>query len=257
MKSLLDPRRLIGIAPLEFDGVGECGMMARRAMCDVLIGGVVTLLGGCGLFGGNSYRFKMTVDVETSEGVRTGSSVYKVLAFKTSELITGGSSSDSTLTGEALAMDLPGGKTLFALLRMASGTSADDDLATMSMRAMDPAMINTEKDKSAQRISSGDGISSPAEVAPKDYPLLVTFADINDPTSVARVDPADFAASFGAGVRLKRIVVKKTGDMQTDKIAERLLAMRIQDGHGLDRTRGVTANPTLAQQLGYADFARR
>ena len=198
-------------------------MMARRAMFDVLVGGVVTLLGGCGLFGGNSYRFKMTVDVETPEGMRTGSSVYKVLAFKTSELITGGSSSDSTLTGEALAMDLPGGKTLFALLRMASGTGANDDLAIMSMRAMDPAMVNTEKDKSARRISSEDGIKSPAEVAPKDYPLLVTFGDIDDPGSVKRVDPANLAASFGARVRLKRVVVEKTDEDVTTGIRSRFI----------------------------------
>ena len=196
-------------------------MMARRGVMVLLAGGATALLSGCGLFGGNSYRFKMTVDVETPDGVRTGSSVYKVLAFKTSELITGGSSSDSTLTGEALAMDLPGGKTLFALLRMATGTSADDHLAIMSMRAMDPAFANN-KVESAQRISSGNGINSPVEVAPEDYPLLVTFAGINDPTSVERVDPANFAASFGSGVRLKRIVVEKTNENVTTRIEGRL-----------------------------------
>ena len=76
-------------------------MMARRGVMGVLAGGVAAVLGGCGVLGGNSYRFKLTVEVETPKGLRTGSSVYEVLAFKTSELITGGTSSDSTIKGES------------------------------------------------------------------------------------------------------------------------------------------------------------
>jgi hypothetical protein len=143
-----------------------------------------------------------------------------VSAFKTSELITGGSSSDSTLKGEAVAVDLPGGKTFFALLRMANGTSSDDNLAIMSMKAMDPA-YNHDRKLSAQRIVSGDGIRSPADVAPADYPMLVTFGDNNDPTSVTRVDPGGLAASFGTGVRLKRIMVEVTDEAVTSGIGTR------------------------------------
>lgn len=118
-------------------------------------------------------------------------------------------------------VDLGNGRVLFALLRMANGMSSDDHLAIMSMKAMDPAYANNKKD-SAQRIASGSGIISPAEVAPQDYPLLLTFTDIKDPTSVARVDPANLAASFGPGVRLKRIVVEVTDDDVTMGIEEQL-----------------------------------
>jgi hypothetical protein len=196
-------------------------MMARRGVLGILAGGAAALLSGCGLIGGNSYRFKMTVEVETPQGVKTGSSVYEVSAFKTSELITGGGSSDSTLKGEAVAVDLPDGKTLFALLRMANGTSGDDNLAIMSLKTMDPAMSITTRDESARRIRSGDGIKSPAEVAAKDYPMLVTFGDINDPASVKLVDPADFAGSFGPGVRLKRITVAVTDEAVTSAIGNK------------------------------------
>lgn len=196
-------------------------MMARRGVLGVLAGGAAALLSGCGLFGGNSYRFRMTVEVETPQELKTGSSVYTVRGFGTSDLMTGGTSSDAELKGEAVVVNLGGGKMLFALLRMANGTTSDDNLAIMSMRAMDPAYANNKKD-SAQRIASGSGITSPAEVAPEDYPLLVTFADIKDPTSVTRVDPANLAASFGPGVRLKRIVVEVTDDDVTAGIEERL-----------------------------------
>ena len=52
--------------------------------------------------------------------------------------------------------------------------------------------------------------------------MLVTFADRDDPTSVARVDPDDLAASFGEGVKLRRITVQLTDDPVTSGIEERL-----------------------------------
>ncbi|RNJ61730.1 MAG: hypothetical protein EDM03_15295 [Porphyrobacter sp. IPPAS B-1204] len=196
-------------------------MMARRGVLGMLSGGAAALLSGCGLFGGNSYRFRMTVEVDTPQGLKTGSSVYAVTGFTTSDLMTGGTSSDTEFKGEAAMVDLGDGRVLFALLRMANGTSSDDHLAIMSMKAMDPAYANNKKD-SAQRIAAGSAITSPAEVAPKDYPLLVTFGDMQDPTSVTRVDPANLAASFGPGVRLKRIMVEVTDDDVTMGIEERL-----------------------------------
>jgi hypothetical protein len=88
------------------------------------------------------------------------------------------------------------------------------------------------------------------------YPLLVTFTDMQDPTSVTRVDPANLAASFGTGVRLKRIEVEVTDDDVTTGIGETLQTIGIEEGHGLDRTKGVSASPTPAQRLGYKDFLR-
>lgn len=54
------------------------------------------------------------------------------------------------------------------------------------------------------------------------YPLLVTFTDIDDPSSVQRVDPANLAASFGPGIRLKRITVEVSDDDVTTGIEKRL-----------------------------------
>lgn len=68
-----------------------------------------------------------------------------------------------------------------------------------------------------------DGLTiSPAEVAPEDYPLLVTFGDMQDPTSVTRVGPTNLAASFRPGVRLKHIVLEVTDDDVTTGIEQRL-----------------------------------
>jgi hypothetical protein len=39
-------------------------------------------------------------------------------------------------------------------------------------------------------------------------PLLVRFRDISDPKTVEKVDPANLAASFGAGVKLTRATIE-------------------------------------------------
>ena len=97
---------------------------------------------------------------------------------------------------------------------------------------------------------SGDGITSPAEVRAADYPLLVTFADPADPTSVQRVDPANLAASFGPGVTLKRITVEVTNDPVTTGIEKRLGWLGTQRGALLNIP--VSEYPPLGTPLPFA-----
>ena len=227
--------------------------MARLGVLGLLVGGVAGLLSACNPLGGSGYRFKMTVEVGTPDGVKTGSSVYEVWAESNSKLLPEERSRDWGVNGEAVAVDLPGGRTLFALLKTLNGRR--EDLALMSMAALDPLFKN-DVVESAQRIASGDGITSPAEVRAADYPLLVTFADPADPTSVQRVDPANLAASFGPGVTLKRITVAVTKDPVTTGIEKRLEKIGILPNQSLDKEFTPTTTPTLAQTLGYKDFSR-
>ena len=52
---------------------------------------------------------------------------------------------------------------------------------------------------------------------------MVTFADIAAPTSVARMDPNDLAASFGEGVRLKALTLEITREGVTESVVDALL----------------------------------
>lgn len=194
-------------------------MMARRGVLGLMAGGMTALLSGCGVFGGNSYRFKMTVEVDTPQGLRKGSSVYEVTARSKAGLDPSGKVREKTLRGEAVAVDLPGGKTLFALLKTVNPMR--EDLALMSMAALDPAFKN-DWVESAARIRNEDGIRSPAWIAASNYPLLVTFGNLSDPKSVARVDPVNLTTSFGPGVRLKGISVEVTDGAVTIGIERRL-----------------------------------
>ena len=63
------------------------------------------------------------------------------------------------------------------------------------------------------------------DIDQKDDPLLVTFADITDPTTVQKVDPENLVATFGPGVSLKRISLEITDEPVTEGRIERVLGL--------------------------------
>lgn len=92
--------------------------------------------------------------------------------------------------------------------------------------------------------------------------MLVTFRDRNDPKSVVKVDSDNMAATFGAGVELRRMTVERTEDdiiWNLDKI----LPSKFWRAKGkihqqeMQRPGGVMKNPyfqTLQGELSRNDF---
>jgi len=173
------------------------------------------------------YRYRLTVEVETPEGLKTGSSVIEV---RQSMGRPGSNPSGRMIfrdvSGEAVAVDLPGGRTLFALLR----SDSNNEWASQFMQTLAPEIEGEPWEEAFDNMLLLEGeIVLPRTFPPvghlderSAYPMLVTFADLDDPTSVARVDPDDLAASFGEGVTLRQITVQLTDDPVTSGIEERL-----------------------------------
>ena len=180
-------------------------MMARRGTLGLLAGSVTAVLGGCGLFGPKSYRFRMTVEVETPQGIKTGSSVYEVSGRRSVALTSEESKGSVSVRGEALVVDLPGGP-LFVTLKM---PVAGRTLAGPATRALAPDTKRGGFEALMAGVGKLGGIfaSARAELPRQDWPLMVRFGNIADPTSVVEVDPE------AAGV--KRIVLETTGDEVT------------------------------------------
>ena len=78
----------------------------------------LTLLGatGCGKPTLPDYRYRLTVEVDTPQGLRTGSSVIQVASSVSGPYALRPGVVSTQVKGEAVAVDLPGGKVLFALL---------------------------------------------------------------------------------------------------------------------------------------------
>lgn len=172
------------------------------------------------------YRYRLTVEVETPEGLKTGSSVIQVRQWLGR---AGGAPASSQIytrvRGEAVTVDLPGDQTLFALLR----SESDIQWAGTIVSALTPSLVGSDGEA---RFDGVLHLKGETEVPPtfpaykfierrSAYPIMVTFSDEADPTSVLLVDPDDLAATFGEGVSLKRITVKLTDEPVTTGIDER------------------------------------
>ena len=95
--------------------------MSRRELSRTVFGAVclMALPAGCSLIDRTpDYRYRLTVEVDTPQGLRTGSSVIEVQTSVAGEYsIPSPGAVSHRVRGEAVAVDLPGGQTLFALLR--------------------------------------------------------------------------------------------------------------------------------------------
>jgi hypothetical protein len=160
-------------------------------------------------------------------GLKTGPSV---IEFRQTRVRDGSNPAnfglDWRVSGEAVTVDLPGGQTLFALLR--SDGSVDWASYVFVYLALDQFAENAADISS--KVLEVEGVRTLprmwSPVAHLDersaYPMFVTFGDLADPTSVARADPDDLAATFGEGVALRRITVELTDDPVSSGIEERL-----------------------------------
>ncbi len=208
------------------------------------------------------YRYRLTVEVETPEGLKTGSSVIEVEQSMGRSAGTGfGKRINRRARGEAVAVDLPGGRTLFALLR----SDSDVDWASSVMQSAAPKIEGEPWEERFDNMLLLEGeVELPRywpRIARRDlefaYPMLVTFGDLDDPTSVARVDPDDLAASFGEGVTLRRITVQLTDDPVTSGIEERLGWLKFTSGTLLTRPRETPIGSLpIEYQVGKISFIR-
>ena len=174
-----------------------------------------------------TYRYRLTVEVDTPAGVRSGSSVIEVEQRLGRPMSNpGGMAIDRRARGQAVMVDLPDGRTLFALLRSEDET----DWASSVMQTAAPRIEGEPFEERFDNMLLIDGeVELPRRWPPvagglelAGWPMLVTFADLADPTSVTLVDPDDLAATFGEGVALRRITVEMTDDPVTEGIEERL-----------------------------------
>ena len=254
-----DPRRganLINIVSPEFSGsipLGggrDGGMMARRAVVGLLAGAVSAMaLGSCGSSNSASYRFRMTVEVETPQGLKTGSSVMEVRLTR-GVAIGDSSGVGSSVQGEAVVVDLPDGP-LFVLLEVPDAGPPLQAIvpdALLGRRSSGPNEVMADTAKLGSTWFSEYKADLPRhrdngfEQSDNGWPMMVRFGNINDPKSVRKVDPD--------AIGVTRISLETTGDDVTTGIEKRLGWLH-NEGQPLDTNGGPSFSPTppFAQTL--------
>jgi hypothetical protein len=192
--------------------------MRRRDIMGLI--GAAVLLVGCSK--SHSWNQKLTVTVNTPEGEKSGSAVTRVSKYVGRGFATD-SVESSGLSGEATIVDLGGGKYLFALL---SNTGLSNTVHLVEYTWGDSIKRDPKLEGLDQVNARYEAFSQIREQRPlprKNYPLLVTFTDINDPKSAREVKPDKLSAAFGGGYSLKSIKLEITEDAVTEGEVQKIL----------------------------------
>jgi hypothetical protein len=139
------------------------------------------------------HKYRLTVAVETPDGVRSASGVLSVHPDR------GYSRGGHTSTrGDAVLVDLGGGKNLLALLAHADKTLDLDGINYVALRAYKAAGRNVSFNEMSR-------MTGAVPVTGTLIPALVSFGDLGDPGTARAVPPDDFEAVLGKGFRLQSV----------------------------------------------------
>lgn len=222
-----------------------------------------------------SYRYRLTVQIETPQGLRTGSSVIEVQTIKDGALsLTGGGAGGDVVyrvNGQAVAVDLPNGKTLFALLR--SDWDRDWAATVLALQVSYPTEQEVAVRAPARKWNPDLNFEMWMErvVATREvfvlprfrrlgpdrvsaWPMFAQFRDPRDPRSIQQVDADHLPIAFGPGYAVHRITINRTDDPVTDSLLERLPK---PDSKGFFNSDGKLRANTLKEYIfGIDDFSR-
>ena len=197
-----------------------------RALWVAFAAGLAMILGACS--NSAEVRYKVTVEVDDNGTQRTGSSVMSFALSKPTVALV--SPYNAEFEGEAVAVDLGNGRTLFALLKDEHGDGAA--MQMLPERLFKDLSSGSERVRNIKDIASNEGLVrdvprfwpaiSDSREPMVQYPLLVRFRSPDQPESIEVVAPDALDQAFGPGVRLKRITAEITDAPVTDGIERRL-----------------------------------
>ncbi|RRN67240.1 hypothetical protein [Agrobacterium deltaense] len=199
-------------------------------------------LSGCGESW--SWNQKLTVTVETPQGEKSASSVTRQRMIHRDGwyVLPDARGAGVGYSGEAVVLEVMPGRYLFALLEHKPNP--------FEIFYPDQAPVEV-----AERLET---LRAVRIVPPDQYPRLVTFDDIANPMSVRPVDPANLAASFGPGVRLKSIQLEITGEPVTEgRIKSVLVWLSQYPEPKLGPATGGTGNAPFYRFISHGDFLQR
>jgi hypothetical protein len=230
-------------------------MMVRTSLRLAALVMIALALAGCGRT--ESYRYKLTLAVNTPDGIKRGSSVVDVMFYEVSFPERG---TMHKLRGEALYLDLgPGARPLIALLtrylpKGGSGRHWTRD-AGPGTRWMSRVYDQAPSQDFIDDVPRLARMRGPRPIAPADLPDLVTFADFKDPNSVIEVDPNDLPATLGPNITWHEITLESTDEPITTGITTKLpwLPAHISRNLRLDGS-DHGANVELANILSWFEF---
>ena len=140
-----------------------------------------------------NHKYRLTVEVETPAGVKSASGIMAVHPDRSYS--RGGK---TRTKGDAVFVDLGGGKNLVALLAHIDKSLEFEGVNYVALRAYKSAGQNVSFNQMSR-------MTGTVPVTGEVIPVLVSFADPADPASARRVPPNEVEGALGKGYRLRGI----------------------------------------------------
>ncbi len=206
-------------------------------------------LTSCDAFLTGTWRYKMTVSVDTPEGLKTGSAVREIYAGR--DIVTfpeSGGGHAKVNAGEAVVVDLGKRGVLFALMENDYGSDYAYRIVFDSF-PFSGGDLTPEGIRHYRALKTGK-----VALTPEHYPTMVTFADMHDPQSAEpvwqgehyderighgarrdfRIKTDNFEEIFGSGVKLNEVTIEMTDEPTTWGIEKYLPWLEKLHGSYLD-----------------------
>jgi hypothetical protein len=185
-----------------------------------------------------SWRQKLTVTVSTPQGPVEGSAVTQVDIYDLRRFSFGfpdASGTNSSFTGEAVAVEIAPGKVLFVLLANERSQNQPTDWPDRIWYKLPMTL----QDYMA-RIKDQRG--KPPEPMPQEHwPLMATFDDMSRPETLHLIKGTDLSYWFGLGVKVDGVTLQITREPITEGRIETLLPWLLPAGF----ERGPVAEPPV------------
>ncbi len=169
-------------------------------------------------------RMKVTLEFIVDGKPVTGSGVVEASISKRAEWISF-STGSLTWKGEAIAIDLPGRGTVFAVMgfhlplgggrERVGGHPASMLLSAFKIQGGPSGLSQAD-------INAIWRLSGTAEIPPRDWPILIRFADSRNPMSAQGIEPDILEPMVGAKIHLKRVLLAIVTEPLTNGIIKRL-----------------------------------
>jgi hypothetical protein len=142
------------------------------------------------------HKYRLTIEVDTPEGVKSASGVMAVHPDRGYTR-----KGRSTTKGDAVLLDLGGGKNLLALLAHRDKSLDLDGMNYLALRAYKAAGRNVS-------FNEMNRLTGAAPVEDGLIPILISFADLGDPATARAVPPEDLERAVGKGIHLHGITAE-------------------------------------------------
>lgn len=164
-----------------------------------------------------SHRYRLTIEVETPAGLKSASSVIQS-EVETQPTITDHTGAVTSLRGDAVLLDLGGGKNAIALL--ATGTEAKNQQAMVYLAPEAFHLARCGTPFCSWKLM--EGVTGARDLPLPLTPTLMTLSDANDPKTALIIQPSEFPVVFGPGYNFKRAWIEMTDAPVTRSIKQRL-----------------------------------